>query len=416
MVQADAGKEYYKDLDLQPDCSNEDIKKQFRKLALKYHPDRNPGHETEFNARFQAIQQAHEVLCDSEQRTKYDLSRKRGPVLASAFTRPTPPRRNSPFPDPGHSDFPPPPSRTRPRSDVPPTSNGGAQRYAKFANTPPKREATSFKQDAKARANIFNAWQNLNHAQKQSDQASSNASSGFPPRSAYEEVNRRPVPPRPGTRTNSFERANDLPYDRNSRYRNDTYKPPPVPPRGKAPTAKQAPPPPPRETSRERAPYMTRPTEKIYYDGDAIKRSKSVRDTSNLNKPPARGVSYEHMPRRASLSPSSRNSTSKPQRNHEPISKEDRHYRPRPAEPPRPFIYNTSTEDDDDYDSPEEKTSSRDTQSSDPSHRPKATPSNSWANRSQAQPSLAKSRSLEEQNARKVAQQAQYEKYAQFKK
>ena len=43
--------------------------------ALKYHPDRNPGRELEFNPKFQAIQAAYEVLVDSVKRSKYDTER-----------------------------------------------------------------------------------------------------------------------------------------------------------------------------------------------------------------------------------------------------------------------------------------------------------------------------------------------------
>ena len=46
-------------------------------VALKFHPDRNQGHEQEVIAKFQAIQAAHEVLSDSQQRLKYDTERLR---------------------------------------------------------------------------------------------------------------------------------------------------------------------------------------------------------------------------------------------------------------------------------------------------------------------------------------------------
>lgn len=46
-------------------------------LALEYHPDRNPGRESELNTKFQAIQVAHEILCDPHQRLKYDTERLR---------------------------------------------------------------------------------------------------------------------------------------------------------------------------------------------------------------------------------------------------------------------------------------------------------------------------------------------------
>ncbi|KAI7220020.1 hypothetical protein KC343_g8313, partial [Hortaea werneckii] len=65
MVKADVKHNYYADLELPTNCSLDDIKKQYRKLALLYHPDRNAGKEEEYVPRFQAIQTAHEILGDA---------------------------------------------------------------------------------------------------------------------------------------------------------------------------------------------------------------------------------------------------------------------------------------------------------------------------------------------------------------
>jgi curved DNA-binding protein len=64
-------KDYYSILGVSKTASPEEIKKQFRKLALKYHPDRNPGNK-EAEARFKEISEAYEVLSDTEKRQKYD--------------------------------------------------------------------------------------------------------------------------------------------------------------------------------------------------------------------------------------------------------------------------------------------------------------------------------------------------------
>jgi len=63
--------DYYKILDLKKDASTEDIKKAYRKLARKHHPDLNPNNE-EANKKFQQVNEANEVLSDPEKRKKYD--------------------------------------------------------------------------------------------------------------------------------------------------------------------------------------------------------------------------------------------------------------------------------------------------------------------------------------------------------
>lgn len=63
--------DYYKILGLDKNASQNDIKKAYRKLARKYHPDLNPN-DTEAQRKFQQINEAHEVLNDPEKRKKYD--------------------------------------------------------------------------------------------------------------------------------------------------------------------------------------------------------------------------------------------------------------------------------------------------------------------------------------------------------
>ena len=63
--------DYYKVLGLDKNASQDDIKKAYRKLARKHHPDLNPN-DKEANKRFQQINEANEVLGDPEKRKKYD--------------------------------------------------------------------------------------------------------------------------------------------------------------------------------------------------------------------------------------------------------------------------------------------------------------------------------------------------------
>lgn len=64
-------KDYYAVLGVSKTASSDEIKKKFRQLALKYHPDRNPGDKNAEN-KFKEISEAYEVLSDDNKRTKYD--------------------------------------------------------------------------------------------------------------------------------------------------------------------------------------------------------------------------------------------------------------------------------------------------------------------------------------------------------
>ena len=66
-----AKKEFYDLLGINRDASDDDIKKAYRKMAMKYHPDRNPDSK-DAEEKFKEIKEAYEVLSDSQKRATYD--------------------------------------------------------------------------------------------------------------------------------------------------------------------------------------------------------------------------------------------------------------------------------------------------------------------------------------------------------
>lgn len=66
-----AQKDYYEILNVDRNASQEEIKKAYRRLALQWHPDRNPGNK-EAEAKFKELAEAYEVLGDPEKRAQYD--------------------------------------------------------------------------------------------------------------------------------------------------------------------------------------------------------------------------------------------------------------------------------------------------------------------------------------------------------
>lgn len=67
-----AVKDYYQVLGVTKDADTEHVKKAYRKLAMQYHPDRNPGKEKWANEKFKEINEAYAVLGDPEKRKQYD--------------------------------------------------------------------------------------------------------------------------------------------------------------------------------------------------------------------------------------------------------------------------------------------------------------------------------------------------------
>src|SRR5262245_4537725 len=71
MPMATSKRDLYEVLGVKKDASSEEIKKSYRQLALKYHPDRNPG-DQDADRRFKEAAEAYEVLSDRDKRARYD--------------------------------------------------------------------------------------------------------------------------------------------------------------------------------------------------------------------------------------------------------------------------------------------------------------------------------------------------------
>ena len=85
-------KDYYQILGVPRNATEEQIKKAYRKLAMQYHPDRNPDKEEWANEKFKDINEAFSVLGDPEKRRQYDqfgTVGNVGDIFGSPFTRTT---------------------------------------------------------------------------------------------------------------------------------------------------------------------------------------------------------------------------------------------------------------------------------------------------------------------------------------
>lgn len=163
-----AQRDYYADLELPRDADINDIKKQFRKLALKYHPDRNPGREQEVNAKFQIIQAANEVLSDPNEKSRYDaiLGRSRYPGASGV--------KGNPWANAG-AQFPTPPRRTNAGANAArntqnsKNAQSGAQRWqTRFSSGVPPTAKQTFGSDHEAKRNAAKAFENMRkNAQKE---------------------------------------------------------------------------------------------------------------------------------------------------------------------------------------------------------------------------------------------------------
>ncbi|MBN1422064.1 MAG: J domain-containing protein [Planctomycetes bacterium] len=71
-----------------PGATRDEIRAAFRRLVVRYHPDKNPGREASTGRRFCEVVEAYEILCDDDRRRAFETRARR-----AAATRPAPPRR-----------------------------------------------------------------------------------------------------------------------------------------------------------------------------------------------------------------------------------------------------------------------------------------------------------------------------------
>ncbi|KAK3621708.1 hypothetical protein LTR22_025093 [Elasticomyces elasticus] len=202
MVKPDPKHNYYADLSLPTTCSIDEVRKQYRRLALLYHPDRNAGKEEEVVPKFQAIQTAHEVLSDATLKAKYDGDRRKAGLYPLNRAAAGGGGGAGYAAGSAGSAYPPPPRRTQPGVwSRPPGTAGtggagtggmptGADRFTNFTRPP----APTARKDATTdRKNNFNAWQNLNTDRERQQQ--SQRSAPPPPPASPLNSNARPRPP-----------------------------------------------------------------------------------------------------------------------------------------------------------------------------------------------------------------------------
>ena len=79
-----AKRDYYEVLGVDKNASEDDIKKAYRKIAIKYHPDRNPGNK-EAEEKFKEAAEAYDVLHDPQKRQQYDQFGFDGPAGMGGF-------------------------------------------------------------------------------------------------------------------------------------------------------------------------------------------------------------------------------------------------------------------------------------------------------------------------------------------
>lgn len=77
-------RDYYEVLGVGKKATIEEIKKAYKKLAIKYHPDKNPNNKEQAKEKFREISEAYEVLSDENKRQNYDAYGFDGPKFSGS--------------------------------------------------------------------------------------------------------------------------------------------------------------------------------------------------------------------------------------------------------------------------------------------------------------------------------------------
>ena len=72
IIKSNDKNDYYKILGIEKNATEKEIKKAYRKLALKWHPDKNPNNREEAEEKFKKINEAYSILSDKDKRNEYD--------------------------------------------------------------------------------------------------------------------------------------------------------------------------------------------------------------------------------------------------------------------------------------------------------------------------------------------------------
>lgn len=286
-------------------------------LALKYHPDKNPGKEAEFNAKFQAIKTAHDLLSDPQQRLKYDTDRLRagygkvsGPPKSSSTSRRTQPQPTA-FRPPTRPSYNPPPPFAKPQT-TPNGPSAGAKRYEAHARAGPQSWHKP-RDEAQTRADAFKGFSGMRGSNAAGaagwrgfDPNTGRSTTGGTPRqqnqpfgkprpqSAYERFQESYRTQNPSTSPHSPKKRNgyapgasgdDEPMARNTSAYTSSSRPssmyfdPPPPPTAKKPAAPDQPQ---FHTENERpsSRYATAGGEKTFFKSSGLGRSSTVRTPS----------------------------------------------------------------------------------------------------------------------------------------